>query len=62
MHAGHKALEALKAGHTLHVSGPFRFQSTLGGAPVTHTVSTVVHWYKLSKKTHGKKGGRHQSS
>ena len=62
VHAGHKALEALKAGHTLHVSGPFRFQSTLGGAPVTHTVSTVVHWYKLSKKTHGKKGGRHQSS
>jgi hypothetical protein len=44
------------------VSGPFTFQSTLGGAPVTHAVSTVVHWYKPSKKAHGKKGGRHQSS
>jgi len=53
VHAGAKALKALKAGHTLHVSGPFTFQSALGGAPVTHTVSTVVHWPKHKK--HGKK-------
>ncbi len=55
VHASAKALMALKAGHTLHVSGPFTFQSALGGAPVTHIVSTVVHWPKKSKKKHGKK-------
>lgn len=53
VHAGAKALKALKAGHTLHVSGPFTFQSALGGAPVTHIVSTVMHWPK--NKKHGKK-------
>jgi hypothetical protein len=55
VHASSKAIKALKAGHTLHVSGPFTFQSALGGAPVTHNVSTVVHWPKKSKKRHGKK-------
>jgi hypothetical protein len=49
-----KALKALQAGHTLHVSGTFTFQSALGGPPVAHTVSTVVH---LSKKA--AKGKRH---
>jgi hypothetical protein len=53
VHASHKALEALKAGHTLHVSGPFTFQATLGGTPVTHTESTVVHLPK--HKQHAKK-------
>jgi hypothetical protein len=48
--AGAKALKALKAGHTLHVSGPFKFQSALGGAPVVHTVSAVIHW---PRKRHG---------
>jgi hypothetical protein len=52
VHAGAKALKALKAGHPLHVSGPFTFQSALGGAPVTHTESAVVHWPR--KKKHGK--------
>ena len=58
-HASAKALKALKAGHTLHVSGSFTFQATLGGAPVTHTVSTVVRWHKPSKPTHRKKSGTH---
>jgi hypothetical protein len=56
VHAGSKALKALKAGHTLHVSGTFTFQSTLGGPPVAHTVSTVVHLRKKASKArkHGK--------
>ena len=49
VHADAKALRALKTGHTLHVSGPFEFQSSLGGAPVTHIVSVVIH---PSKKKH----------
>jgi hypothetical protein len=53
VHADSKALKALKSGHTLHVSGTFTFQSALGGPPVAHTVSTVVH---LSKKAAKGKG------
>ena len=34
VHASSKAIKALKAGHTLHVSGTFTFQSALGGPPV----------------------------
>jgi uncharacterized protein YegP (UPF0339 family) len=56
VHADSKALKALKAGHTLHVSGTFTFQSALGGPPVAHTVSAVVH---LSKKAaRGKRHGK----
>ena len=51
VHAGAKALRALKAGRMLHVSGPFAFQSVLGGAPVVHMESVVVRWPK--KKKHG---------
>ena len=50
VHVTLEALEALKAGHTLHVSGPFTFRSALGGAPVTHTESAVVHWPKSKKR------------
>lgn len=53
VHASAKALKALKAGHALHVSGPFTFQSAVGGMPVTHTESTVVRWPKHKK--HSKK-------
>jgi hypothetical protein len=56
VHAGSKALKALKSGHTLHVSGTFTFQSALGGPPVAHTVSTVVHLSKKAAK--GKKHGK----
>jgi hypothetical protein len=55
VHPDSRALKALKAGHTLHVSGTFTFQSALGGPPVAHTVSTVVH---LSKKA-AKKAKKH---
>jgi len=37
-----KALRALKAGHLLHVSGPVSFQSALGGAPTTRTLTVLV--------------------
>jgi hypothetical protein len=48
-----KALKALKAGRTLHVSGTFQFQSALGGSPATHTVSLAVHKpTKHKKKKH----------
>jgi hypothetical protein len=50
LHAGSKALKALKSGHTLHVSGPFTFQSALGGAPVSHTVSATIRWPKKKRK------------
>jgi len=48
--AGSKALKALKAGGTLHVSGTFTFQSSLGGTPIAHTVSAVVREPKKHKK------------
>ena len=55
VHASSKALKALNAGRTLHVSGPFTFQSALGGAPVTHIESAVVHKPKQKKHRKGKK-------
>jgi hypothetical protein len=55
VHAGSQALKGLKAGHTLHVSGPFTFQSALGGSPVAHTESLAVHLPKKKSKKHGKK-------
>ncbi len=60
VHADSKALKALKAGHTLHVSGTFTFQSALGGPPVAHTVSAVAHLSKKAAKAkkHGK-GKKH---
>lgn len=53
VHAGGKALKALKAGRTLHVSGTFTFQSALGGLPVTHAESAIVRM--PPKKHHHKK-------
>jgi Carboxypeptidase regulatory-like domain len=53
VHAGAKAIEALKAGRTLYAGGPFEFQSALGGSPVTRTVATMVRWPK--SKTHDAK-------
>jgi len=50
VHASSKAIKALKAGRILHVSGTFTFQSELGGLPVTHSVSTVVHPIKKPAK------------
>jgi hypothetical protein len=58
VHASSKAIKALNAGRTLHVSGAFTFQSALGGAPVTHTESAVVRKPKKHSKKHGKKHGR----
>jgi hypothetical protein len=55
VHASSKALKALNAGRTLHVSGPFTFQSALGGAPVTHVESAVLHGHKKARKR-----GRHK--
>ncbi len=52
-----KARKALEAGRTLHVSGSFTFQSTLGGSPITKSVSAVAHGHK--KKHHGKKKKKH---
>jgi hypothetical protein len=52
VHASAKSLKALRAGRTLHVSGPFTFQSALGGAPVTHPVHAVVHVKKKRSKAH----------
>jgi hypothetical protein len=50
VHASAKALRALRAGRTLHVSGPFKFQSAAGGAPVTHSFSVVLHLRKPHTK------------
>jgi hypothetical protein len=55
VHASAKALKALKDGRKLHVSGPFTFQSALGGAPVTHIESAVVRESKKKSKKHHKK-------
>ncbi len=54
VHASRKALEALKSGHPLHVSGTFTFHSSLGGAPASDKVSTVVRPSKKKKGKHGK--------
>ena len=59
VHADSKAVRALKAGHTLHVSGRFTFQSALGGPAVSKTESAIVHpSKKASKGKHGK-GKKH---
>jgi hypothetical protein len=58
VHADSKALKALKAGRTLHVSGTFTFQSALGGPPVAHSVSTVVHLSKKAAKGKGRGKGK----
>jgi uncharacterized protein (DUF2141 family) len=57
VHPDAKARKALEAGRTLHVSGRFTFQSTLGGSPVTEEVSTVAHGHKHrgNKKSKKKK-------
>lgn len=59
VHASAKALKALKNGHTLHVSGTFSFQSSLGGAPTTKDVMVIVHPPKTKGKhgKHSKHGG-----
>lgn len=56
VHPSGEALEALKQGHTLHVSGTFTFQSSLGGQPAHVSITTVVH---SSKKKGKKRGGKH---
>jgi len=53
VHADAKAIKALKAGRTLHVSGHFTFQSTFGGAPFSESVAATV---KQPKKRHKGKG------
>ncbi len=58
VHADSRALKALKQGHTLHVSGTFTFQSALGGPPVAHSVSTVVHLSKKAAKGKGHGKGK----
>ncbi len=58
VHADSKAIKALKSGHTLHVSGTFTFQSALGGPPVAHTVSTVVHLSKKAAKAKKHRKGK----
>ncbi len=60
VHADAKVLKALKAGRTLHVSGPFAFQSVLGGTPVVHMESAMVRWPKKAK--HGRIRHRHRAS
>jgi hypothetical protein len=57
VHASSQAIKGLKSGHTLHVSGPFTFVSTLGGSPVAHIESAAVKLPK-SKKKSGKKHGK----
>jgi hypothetical protein len=52
VHPSAKALKAIRAGRTLHVSGRFKFQSALGGTPVTHTEQAVVHVRRKHKTRH----------
>jgi hypothetical protein len=55
VHPNSKALKALKAGHTLHVSGVFTFKSAFGGPAVSKVESAVVHLSKKAAKgKHGK--------
>ncbi len=56
VHASGEALKALKRGHTLHVSGTFTFQSSLGGESSKLSITTVV---RPAKKNKGKHGGKH---
>lgn len=50
VHASPKAIKALNAGHTLHVSGIFTFQSALGGPSVRKVESVVVPPPRHAKK------------
>jgi carboxypeptidase family protein len=50
VHASARALKALRAGRVLRVSGKFTFQSTFGGAPMSHTQSAVVRMHKKKGK------------
>jgi hypothetical protein len=54
IHADSKAIKALKAGRTLHVSGKFVFQSVFGGPAVAKQESAVVRLPKKKSKAHGK--------
>ncbi|HEY5287546.1 MAG TPA: carboxypeptidase-like regulatory domain-containing protein [Solirubrobacteraceae bacterium] len=56
IHAGSKAIRALKAGRTLHVSGTFVFQSVFGGPAIAKQESAVVRLPK--KHSRGHKGKR----
>jgi hypothetical protein len=56
VHADAKAIKALKSGHTLHVSGTFTFQPSLGGPPSRIGVSVKVK--QPPKKHHHKKKGK----
>jgi hypothetical protein len=58
VHAGSKAIKALKAGRTLHVSGTFIFQSVFGGPAIAKQESVVVRLPKKHAKGHGK-GKKH---
>ena len=51
-HGDAKAVRALRAGHTLHVSGWFTFQSVLGGAPVTLHEPAVLRPPHSNKRQH----------
>jgi hypothetical protein len=59
IHASSKAIKALKAGHTLHVSGTFVFQSVFGGPAVAKQESAVVHLSKKAAKGKHGKGKKH---
>lgn len=55
VHASSKAIKALKAGRTLHVSGTFTFQSALGGPAIRKVESSVVRLPKRVKHHKGKR-------
>ncbi len=50
VHASSKAIKALKAGKTLHVSGKFTFRPVAGGAAVVQAETAVVHGQRAKKK------------
>jgi hypothetical protein len=47
-----KAIKALHSGHTLHVSGSFTFQSSLGGSSVTRHESLEVRPARKHRRQH----------
>ncbi len=57
IHIGAEPRKVLESRHALHVNGRFTFQSPPGVAPVTHIVSTTVHWHRASKNTRRKGRG-----
>jgi hypothetical protein len=59
VHADSRAIKALKAGHALHVSGKFTFQSALGGPAVSKTESAIVRLSKKAAKGKHGKGKKH---